>query len=343
MYSKSYKETQPQFRSESFQEPLVSVVTPTYNRSKYLEQALRSSIQQTYQNIEIIVFDNCSDNNPKQIIESFNDSRIRFFRQDCNVGAFKNVMSAFSKAQGKYIACLLDDDLWEKDYLSTMIPILERKSDIVLAFCDHYMMDGDGEIDLKKTEECSKFYKRDSLSEGSYKSFWDLAIVSQSISPAFSAIMRRDAIDWNAIPPEVGLLWDTYIAYLYSMTNGSAYYFPSRLTRCREHSQTITQQSGSQNITLKLSKAESEIFCCKTYLSDSKLVGLYSYFRKKLAHHLTTSAVALMRLNKKREAKERLLSSFRIYPNLRTLGVLTFYFMPETVFLFFYKRVKILF
>ena len=94
-------------------QPLVSIITPTYNRPEYLKAALTSAVQQTYQNIEIIVSDNCSPENPQPLIESFKDSRIRFFRNQSNLGMFANTMNAFKKAQGKYVACLLDDDIWE--------------------------------------------------------------------------------------------------------------------------------------------------------------------------------------------------------------------------------------
>ncbi|PMB10264.1 glycosyl transferase, partial [Fischerella thermalis CCMEE 5328] len=68
------------------QTPLVSIITPTYNRPDYLKQALKSAISQTYQNIEIIVSDNCSPENPQAIVESFNDPRIRFSRNETNLG-----------------------------------------------------------------------------------------------------------------------------------------------------------------------------------------------------------------------------------------------------------------
>jgi len=67
-------------------QPLVSIVTPTYNRPEYLKLALISAVQQTYKNIEIIVSDNCSPQNPESIIKSFEDSRIRFVRNQSNLG-----------------------------------------------------------------------------------------------------------------------------------------------------------------------------------------------------------------------------------------------------------------
>lgn len=315
--------------------PLVSVVLPTYNRPQYLHEALSSAVNQTYTNIEIIVSDNSSCNNPLSVIKEFSDRRILFYRQIENIGAFANVMSAFSKAKGKYVACLLDDDLWEKNYLSEMVAVLEENNDAVLAFCDHYMANEDGQINLEKTEECSFYYGRKNLLEGLYKPFDKLAIVSQSVSPAFAAVMRRDAIDWEKIPSEVNLIWDTYLAYSYSSTGRGAYYVPLRLTRCREHNQTITKQSGSQNIDLKLAKVEGEIFCCETYLADKRLASFRPHFHKQLAYHQTTLGIALMKKGRKAEARYRLWCSLQSSLKIRTAGALALSFMPDSLLYFF--------
>lgn len=75
------------------QEPLISVIIPTYNRPIYLVDAIASAVNQTYQNIEIIVSDDCSVENPQSIVDSFKDSRIRFRRNSSNLGVALNVSS----------------------------------------------------------------------------------------------------------------------------------------------------------------------------------------------------------------------------------------------------------
>ena len=72
-------------------QPLVSVIIPTYNRPEYLKQAIASAVQQTYQNIEIIVCDNCSSVNLQPIVDAFDDSRIRFWRNSQNLGMVANI------------------------------------------------------------------------------------------------------------------------------------------------------------------------------------------------------------------------------------------------------------
>lgn len=314
--------------------PLVSIIVPTYNRIKYLEKALRSAILQSYKNTEIIVSDNFSSTNPEALISILNDSRIKFYRNNENLGPFRNVMNGFSKATGKYIACLLDDDMWGQDYLVKMVDVLEKNSNVVVAFCDHYVIDENDNIDYRKTEECSSFYGRKFLSDGLYQPFHELAVLTQAISPAFAAVMVRDAINWNAIPSEVDTIWDTYLAYLYSSTGKAAYYLSDRLTYSRDHNQTITRQSGSQNLDLKLSKAESEIFCCQIYLTDKKLSFLDSHFQKKLAYHLTTAGIATLKKGDQKKARNYFIRALNTKFGLRTLGVYILSFLPR-IYLFF--------
>jgi glycosyltransferase involved in cell wall biosynthesis len=317
------------------EQPLVSVITPTYNRPEYLKEAIASAVHQTYRNIEIIVSDNCSPESPLPIIEKFQDSRIKFFRNDRNLGMLANAMGAFRKSRGKYVASLLDDDAWEPDFLEKMIPPLEAHPEASIAFCDHYIVDEHSQIDWSKTEQCSQQYKRDTLTAGSHQPFQELAIVTQSVSPAIAAVIRREAIDWEIIPSEVGSLWDVYLAYLCSANGQAGYYVPERLTRYREHSYTETMQSGRQNVQIKLAKAQASVFCCQTFLNDDRLAAFHPYFERRLAHHLTTVGVAMMRMHQPKGARPHLLESLKTHLNLRTAAALMVSFLPEKLALRF--------
>lgn len=100
--------------------PLLSIGIPTYNRPQSLYKTVQSFTKQTYQNIEIIVSDNCS---PTQETEEAvrelmaNDSRIRFYRQRSNVGLFYNFKFAFDVSRGEYFGWAADDDGRSPDYL----------------------------------------------------------------------------------------------------------------------------------------------------------------------------------------------------------------------------------
>ncbi len=91
-------------------EPLVSVVIPTYNRSFELQRAIRSVLSQTYQNFEILVVDDGSEEELKPVCDSFGDARIRFFRNEQHTNANVARNRGIKEAKGEYIAMLDSDD-----------------------------------------------------------------------------------------------------------------------------------------------------------------------------------------------------------------------------------------
>ena len=312
-------------------QPLVSIITPTYNRPEYLKAALTSAVQQTYQNIEIIVSDNCSPENPQPLIESFKDSRIRFFRNQSNLGMFANTMNAFKKAQGKYVACLLDDEIWEKDFLAKLVPVLEANSNLALAFCDHHVIKADGTIDAAATKKCSRFYKRENLKEGIYQPFHKLGLIDRAVSSATAAVIRRLVVDWDSIPPEVGGSWDIYLNYLCCRSGLGAYYFPAKLTRYREHEQTETMQSGKRNFQGKIRKAKADLFCYEQFMKDEQLKELFPYFHKRWGQVNTNLGIGLMRGENSTEARTRFLNSLKRHFSLRTTAALILSFTPPKI------------
>ncbi|OKH11926.1 glycosyl transferase [Fischerella major NIES-592] len=313
------------------QTPLVSIITPTYNRPDYLKQALKSAISQTYQNIEIIVSDNCSPENPQAIVESFNDPRIRFSRNETNLGMLPNTIKAFKMARGKYVAALLDDDLWEEDFLAKLVPPLEANPNLVLAFCDHYVINADGTIDYELTEHCSQLFKRAELSEGIYQPFYKLGLVDQAVASAMAAVIRNDVINWDSIPPEVGGSWDVYLTYLCCRTGMGAYYYPQKLTRYRRHDQTETMQSGRLNYQAKIRKSQADMFCLEIFMQDENLQEFKTYFQQQWVKVSTSLGIGLMRAEQTKQARPYLWRSLRQQLNLRTIAALMLSFTPPKI------------
>ncbi|MGH1395645.1 MAG: glycosyltransferase family 2 protein [Trichormus sp.] len=311
--------------------PLVSVITPTYNRPDYLKAALTSAVKQTYRHIEIIVSDNCSPENPQAIVESFNDPRIRFSRNTTNLGMFGNTIKAFKMARGKYVASLLDDDMWEADFLEKLVPPLEANSNLALAFCDHYVIDAQGNIDDAMTQECSQFYKRSHLPKGIYQPFYRLALIDRSVSSATAAVIRRDVIDWDAIPAEVGGSWDIYLNYLCCRSGLGAYFYPEKLTRYRVHEQTDTMLSGKRNPQAKIRKAQADMFCYEQFMADERLKDFKPYFQQKWAHISTTLGIGLMRNQQLEAARLYFWRSLQESLKLRTLAGLMLSFTPPAI------------
>lgn len=121
--------------------PTVSIITATYNRSNILSFTIRSVLKQDYSDWELLVVgDGCTDDT-EQVVNSFQDSRIRFINLPTNFGEQSAPNNeGLRLAKGGYIAFLNHDDLWFPDHLSSSIECLETNdADLVLAagFIDH--------------------------------------------------------------------------------------------------------------------------------------------------------------------------------------------------------------
>lgn len=312
------------------QQPLVSVIVPVYNRSIYLEQAIQSALNQTYQNIEIIVSDDCSPESPQTIVQSFDDSRIRFRRNSTNLGVAENIITTVKEARGKYIASLNDDDLWNEDFLEKLVPQLENNQDLVLAFCDHYIIDDNSNIDEAATNECTQAWKRNQLKEGIYQPFYEIALVNQAVASSVAAIIRQDAIDWDKFPPQAGPFWDLYLTYMACRNGGGAYYSPERLSQYRVHALSETMNIGSKNTKAKIRGANASIFCFRQFMEDEALQEFKSYFRKQWLHAQTTLAIGLLRDNNLKEARPLLLDALIQQKfNPRTIAAFLISFIPK--------------
>ncbi len=104
---------------------LVSVIMPAYNCDKYIADAIRSVLAQTYSNWELLIVDDCSTDQTAQIIASFDDPRIRYERNAHNMGAALTRNKALRAAQGRYIAFLDADDAWTPEKLEHQIAFMQ--------------------------------------------------------------------------------------------------------------------------------------------------------------------------------------------------------------------------
>jgi glycosyltransferase involved in cell wall biosynthesis len=90
---------------------LISICIPTYNRAHYLRKCIESVLGYQTDDIEIIIQDNYSPDDTEQVVKSFQDKRIRYFRNQSNIGARLNVRTIINHAQGDYCLFLTDDDM----------------------------------------------------------------------------------------------------------------------------------------------------------------------------------------------------------------------------------------
>lgn len=112
----------------------VSVVIPSYNHGKFLKTAIKSVLNQTFEDFELIILDDASTDNSKNVIDSFDNKKIRKYFHKNNEGAVATLNQLIDLAKGRYIAILNSDDCWEMTKLEKQVKVLEENSEIGACF-----------------------------------------------------------------------------------------------------------------------------------------------------------------------------------------------------------------
>ena len=125
----------------------VSIITPSFNSSNFIEQCITSVISQTFKDWELLVVDDCSNDNSIEIIEKFTeiDNRIKLISLEKNVGAAEARNIAIRKAKGRFIAFLDSDDVWKNDKLEKQLDFMQSKG-FAFTFTAYQPMTEDGKM-----------------------------------------------------------------------------------------------------------------------------------------------------------------------------------------------------
>lgn len=119
---------------------MFSVIIPTYNRLELLKRAIDSVLNQTFGEFEIIVVDDCSSDDTWEWLNSQQNKKVSFYKNDTNKGLSYNRNFAVSKSKGEFIALLDDDDFWYENHLEELNKLTEAYPDSAL-FCNSYIID----------------------------------------------------------------------------------------------------------------------------------------------------------------------------------------------------------
>lgn len=136
--------------------PLISIITPSYNSKRFVANTIDSIRKQTYQNYELIIIDDCSKDGSLDYIKKYveNDSKIRIFQLEKNSGAAVARNFGIHQAQGKYLAFLDSDDTWHPQKLEKQVKFMENKG-CIFSYTNYKMMDELGN-DLNRDVLCPK-------------------------------------------------------------------------------------------------------------------------------------------------------------------------------------------
>lgn len=119
---------------------LVSIIMPSWNTGRFIGESIQSVLNQTYKNWELIIVDDCSTDNTDEIVTSFDDERIRYFRNDKNSGAALTRNKAMREARGEWIAFLDSDDLWMPEKLEKQLSFM-KENGYTFSFTEYEKID----------------------------------------------------------------------------------------------------------------------------------------------------------------------------------------------------------
>jgi len=232
--------------------PTVSFVVPCYKLAHFLPECVNSILSQSYADLEVLVMDDCSPDNTEEVARSFSDPRVKYVRNEVNLGALANYNKGISLSRGKYVWLISADDyLRSESVLKRYVDILESHPRVGYAFCP-----GVGVKDGRETGtlEFSQYGTEDRIVSG--HTFLE-SILAICFVLAPSALVRKECYEKVSMFPtnvelhgtRIDFIWggDWYLWCAFALYFDVAY-FVEPMVCYREHGFSSTDLVTRQNM-----------------------------------------------------------------------------------------------
>lgn len=228
--------------------PLVSVIVPNYNYGRYLNLRIQSILQQTYPHFEVILLDDASTDNSKEIIRPYqNHAKVSHILQnEHNTGSpFRQWSKGIQHAQGEYIWIAEADDLCENTFLEQLVPLLAEHPEAAVCFAGSRHIDQNGELLTYDMNKWKANYPAYAVFNGKkyieHNLYWRNYIANTS-----SAIFRKDRVDMDCMKQclEMDCSGD-WLFWFYLALKGDVIERYEVLNYFRQHAQKVTTQAES--------------------------------------------------------------------------------------------------
>lgn len=263
--------------------PLVTIGVPSYNNAAYVIKTLNSAIDQTYNNIELIIIDDCSTDNSYQIIENWreeNNVNIQMFRNETNLGISKTMNLLLKYATGKYFQKLDADDILLNDKIEKQVSILENSgTDVALAYADILLMDERDDL----IEEC---YLKRIGSTGKVGDDVFLSLLNKNHIPCTSVLLKTTILKNEGGFNENLDLYEDWDLWLRLSLKYHFKYIHEPLSYYRIHkdSQMLDEQKkilrNKNNLVLMSSFFEQEKKYKKIIFKKIEMASIYAFVLK---------------------------------------------------------------
>jgi glycosyltransferase involved in cell wall biosynthesis len=215
--------------------PLVSLVVPCFKMAQLLPQCVNSILGQDYQDFEVLIMDNCSPDRTPEVAQSFNDPRVRYIRNETNLGHIRNFNKGITLTRGKYVWVVMADDMLRSSrVLGRFVDVMERNPSVGLVFCRSIELHGGKETGVGRWADWGD---EDRIWNG--RTFF-LRLIEGNRIVASSVFVRKECYP-KAGPyqPELPFAADWYICCLIAM-NYDVAYLSEPMVRCRFHEDSLT-------------------------------------------------------------------------------------------------------
>jgi glycosyltransferase involved in cell wall biosynthesis len=221
--------------------PLVTFVVPCYKYAHFLGTCVSSILAQDYENVEVLIMDNCSPDNTPEVARSFQDSRVKHIRNDSNLGAEQNFNKGLTLARGKYVWILSADDLLRSpSVLGRFVNAMEQDANVGLVFCRGIELEGEIERGVMKWADC-----------GDQDCTWNdstfVLRLLESCCIAFSCVMlRKECLNRvGMFPVDLPYAADWYLWIMLAM-HSQVSYLAEPMVFSRVHERSLTTQQSRE-------------------------------------------------------------------------------------------------
>jgi len=232
----------------------VSVILPNYNYARYLNQRIDSILNQTFPDFELIILDDSSYDNSKEIIESYKklDNRIRTIYNNENSGnPFIQWKKGIELAKGNYIWIAEADDYCENTLLAKLLDPFKSNSNIGISYCQSNKIDTNGQITELWTEhfdlQIKNKFKKDFVYTG--LEFIEKYLIYQNVIPNASAVLLAKSVykSVDGVNVEINNCAD-WLLWLKMLNNSHVAFIAEPLNYFRRHENSIIHKSPQQLI-----------------------------------------------------------------------------------------------
>jgi glycosyltransferase involved in cell wall biosynthesis len=285
-------------------EPLVSIVVPTFNRSWGLKEAIRSVLAQSYSNFELIIVDDCSNDDTAQIAGQYEaDPRVRYYRNDTRLGMVGNWGKGLSLVEGEYFSFLMDDDQLRPDFLKSRVQEFIQDSTLGVVFSNYEKQDRFGNsLGFNGGESARQTLDSLGLLQAALSRSW---FVGASLYR--TALIRSH---WSSVAGDDLVLDFSLHIQLSLLPDTKGIYLPSADFLMMEH--------PGQNSRAKLDKVLVQTE--EVLLRIQGLSGIsqeqFKLLRKELTYWRVQWGKELLRNGARKEAARKLWSAIRTQPKL---------------------------